>query len=477
MPPKPKPNDKEVQVNNPATDVANFPLITQSETSLAHFNDFILYGFNDSNDELTRNSFSGFAFSKDLGKTWTDGGSIPTNPGGVNNGDPIIAVDKKGVFYYGQIGQEVVGGTQQDVISVSTGVINSNKTITMNPPRVVGRGQNPQNGNFSQDKEWITVGPDRNRPGQEALYVVWTDFTSTGGNARIRFSKYTTGVQLNPLITDRDIIIPPNANTFVRGANVVVDKQGNIYVLYEQILNDFNLLGQPNRTIRIIKSTDGGNTFPQNTDVAVSPPFAAAANQVVLCDQQRAVIFVDAQRDIRNIEFPQASIGPDGTIYVVWNAGTVINGQTFINVFLAFSRNQGATWSPPLNVTQEHFSFAFFPSVAANAKGAHIQYNRFNDPAGIGGVGNGTFGIFKKTFSVTGGLSPESVVSNPSSPVAITRPPQDPGVAICYMADYNQVVTGPRDSLLHAWSDNRNRLNGLNNPDVFFRKTDSKKKP
>ncbi|WP_242476047.1 hypothetical protein [Bacillus cereus group sp. N12] len=126
-----------------------------------------------------------------------------------------------------------------------------------------------------------------------------------------------------------------------------------------------------------------------------------------------------------------------------------------------------------MNITQG-LPFAFFPSVAANAKGAHIRYNRFNDPAGVGGIGNGTFGIFKKTFSVTGGLNPESVISNPSSPVTITRPPQDPGVGPCYMADYNQVITGPRQSLLHAWSDNRNTLNGLNNPNVFFRKTESK---
>ncbi|WP_245592209.1 exo-alpha-sialidase [Ectobacillus panaciterrae] len=455
------------QVNSKALDDANFPRITQSETSLAHFKDFILYGFNDSNNP---NSFSGFAFSADLGEHWTDGGSLPLNPGGVNSGDPVIAVDKNGVFYYGQIGKEVVNGNRQDVISVSTGVVNAKK-ITMNPPQVVGRGQNPVDGTFTQDKEWITVGPDVNRPGNEALYVVWTDFTSTGGNAKIRFSKYTTGVTLNGLITDKDIISPPNANTFVRGANVVVDKHGIIYVFYEQVLNDFNLLGQPNRTIRMIKSTDGGNTFPLNTDVAVSLPFAAAANNVVQCDVQRAVIFVDQQRDIRNLEFPQASIGPDGTIYVVWNAGTVINGQTFINVFLAFSKNQGATWSPPLNVTQDHSSFAFFPSVAANAKGAHIQYNRFNDPAGVGGVGNGTFGIFRKTFSVTKGLSLESVISNPSSPVAITRPPQDPGVNICYMGDYNQIVTGPDDTLLHSWGDNRNVLRGQINPDVFFELT------
>ncbi|MDR4162650.1 exo-alpha-sialidase, partial [Bacillus paranthracis] len=136
----------ERQVNNPANDVTNFPRITQSETSIAHFKDFILYGFNDSNagtGGLGTFSFSGFAFSNDLGNTWTDGGSLPVNPGGLNSGDPVIAVDRNGVFYYGQIGIETIGSVTQGVISVSTGTITPNETITMNAPQVVGRGQNP----------------------------------------------------------------------------------------------------------------------------------------------------------------------------------------------------------------------------------------------------------------------------------------------------------------------------------------------
>ena len=78
------------------------------------------------------------------------------------------------------------------------------------------------------------------------------------------------------------------------------------------------------------------------------------------------------------------------------------------------------------------FIFCIFPSVAANSKGAHIQYNRFNDPKGDGEIGDGTFGVFMKSFSVSKGLSQESVVSNPSSPVPITAPSPD-AVRNCYM--------------------------------------------
>lgn len=461
----PKPKNKDVQVNNPASDVANFPNITQSETSLARFKDFILYGFNDINGS---NSVSGFAFSKDLGKHWKQSGTIPVNPGGINRGDPSLAVDRNGVFYYGQIGTEnIPGGIREDVISVSTGTINPNGTITMRPPQVVGRGQNPpviDNPNdFLQDKEWITVGPDATNPGNEALYTVWVDFSQPGGGTKIRFSKHRTGLNLVPLIQSQTIISGTNE---VFGPFVIVDKKGNIYVFYESRLpGSFTTVTGPTRQIRMAKSTNGGNTFPIDVQVSAGL-FEAAANAVATCDVNRPVIRVTAQQ-IRMFEIPQAAIGDDGTIYVVWNAGRTVGGVKRIDIFLAFSRNDGQTWQQ-VNLTENETSFAFFPSVAVNKNGAHVQYNRFNDPAGVGGVGNGTFAVFMTTFSRLKDISKERMISTKFSPVVDLN---------CYMAEYNQVITGPGHSLLHAWGDNRNILNGQNNPDVFFKKTESKKKP
>lgn len=449
-------------VNNTDFDVQNFPRITQSETSIGRFGDFILYGFNDSNDE-NLNRFSGFAFSNNLGLTWTDGGSLPVNQGGSNDGDPVIAVDRNGVFYYGQIGQEVVNGVQQAVISVSTGTITPQGTITMNPPQVVGRGQN-LNPNTIQDKEWITVGPDAARPGEEALYITWTDFSVNPQT--IRFSKYTTGVNLTPLITDQ-VIVPGGG---VQGSFPVVDAAGNIYVFYLEN-NGFNVLGQPNRTIRMVRSTNGGVTFP--TNVAVSAPFAAAATDTVACE--RPSIGLDNTRRIRMNEFPHAAIGPDGTLYVVWSQGSVVNGTTIIDVMLAYSTNQGNTWTT-VNMTSDRNTFAFFPSVAVNQNGAHVQYNRFNDQGGtLQGIGDGTFAIFVRSFSIAGGIREEKRVSTEFSPIPVTNPNPGNDVARCYMGDYNQIITGPGNCLLHSWGDNRNEITVNNvtriNPDVFFSRT------
>jgi hypothetical protein len=455
-------NEIERQVNNPADDVAN-PGMTQSETSLARFHDFILYGFN--NLEGTGNT-SGFAFSSDLGNTWTDGGTIPARAGEFNGGDPVIAVDRNGVFYYAQISTEMIAGRQEGVISVSTGTINPDRTITMGLPQRVGRGKNPAASDFGdQDKPWITVGPDADQPGNEALYVVWTDFNAPNS---IRFSKFTTGATLTPLIPSQDIVVGNN-NIIITGAFVVVDKQGTIYVFYEQRPNP-DAVGTPNRNIFMTRSTDGGNTF--SNSVPITTAFAAAGNSLTNCSgNNRPTIRVDAARQIRIREFPHAAIGPDGTIYVVWNAGRVVGASIFVDVFLAYSTNEGTSWNQ-VNVTN-NLAYSFFPSVAANCLGAHVQYNRFNDPSGVGGVGNQTFGIFMKSFSPYTGLSEEQMVSTQFSPVPITIP--NPDALDCYMSDYNQIIPGPGSCVLHSWGDNRNMLRGRNNPDVFFGLSSPKK--
>ena len=474
----------ERQVNSQADDAANFPRITQSETSLARFNNLILYGYNDSNDNIGgagNASFSGFAYSTNLGNTWIDGGSLPVNPGGSNGGDPSIAVDRNGIFYYGQIGSELIGGTSESVISVSTARINADGTITMNAPQVVGRGQNlgdnNPNSNFEQDKEWITVGPDANtpvnQPLNEALYTVWTDFNLPNPGTRIRFSKFSTGLTLNPIIQSTTIVSGANE---VFGAFPVVDSRGTIYVFYESRLpGTFTQIGTPNRSIRMVKSTNGGTSFPINVQVS-NGLFQAAATNVETCGagNDRPVISVAPQRFIRMFEIPQAAIGLDGTIYVVWNAGTVVGARTYIDVYLAYSQDEGNSWNQ-VRITN-NLSHSFFPSVTVNCNGAQIQYNRFNDPNGVGGVGDGTFGIFLKTFSPYTGLSEERMVSTEFSPVPVTNPSPGGDVARCYMAEYNQVIAGPGSCLLHSWGDNRNTLNARINPDVFFRLTASRKK-
>ncbi|MDA1761579.1 hypothetical protein PDK32_14965 [Bacillus cereus] len=429
--------------------------IAASETSLARSGNSILYGYND----LTTNNFSGFSFSSDGGTTWSICGDLPTNPNGFNDGDPVIAVDRNGIFYYGQIGRELIPQPPpnppalESVVSVSTGTVDGNGCLTMNLPQVVGRGTKAVPDRGTQDKEWITVGSDLSNPGNEALYITWTDFSTDPKPSNIKFSKYTTGVNLNPIIQNKTIVSGANS---VSGSFVLVDNAGKIYVFYEDIGG--NDLNKKNRIIRMVRSVNGGTSFEPAVDV--SNLFEAAGDRITTCakgETPRPTIQVGTQT-MRMNEFPHATIGPDGTIYAVWNEGRVVGGTTFIDIILGYSQDEGVTWNR-VNITNS-LPYKFFPTVAANQNGAHIQYNRFNDPNGVGGVGDETFAIFMKTFSLNTGLSEERQISNQSSPVTVFQ---------CYMGDYNQIIRGPGNSLLHSWGDNH--ING--NPVVFFLQSDT----
>lgn len=451
----------ERQVNDPAQDTPVFPHITQSETSIATFGQFILFGFNDSNRIAPPDrSLDGVAFSSDSGVTWCDCGSLPRGNFQGLFGDPVIAVDSQGIFYYASLANSPTG---ESVISVSIGQVDPmTRVLTMGNPITVGTGQFA---NGFQDKEWIAVGPDKSRAGNQALYVTWTDFKPAPLNtATIRFSKFTTGANPVQLIASKDIVLSSVQNfNPVQGSFPVVDSNGDIFVFYSAF--DPAIPFPNERSVRMVKSVDGGANF---TDpIIVASPVTAASNNITACN--RPAIHVDTGRDIRTNEFPHAAVAPDGTLYAVWNDGKNL-ATTGIDIFLAFSTNGGLNWNVrQITNTTTH---EFFPSVIVHCGNAQIQYSRFNDPQGVGGVGNGTFALFKKSFSIANGLSPETMVSTVFSPVPLTNPNFDNFINNCYMGDYNQIIAGPGNALYHAWGDNRFILEGENNPDVFFIQTE-----
>lgn len=71
---------------------------------------------------------------------------------------------------------------------------------------------------------------------------------------------------LTPIIPSTTIVSGTNE---AFGAFPVVDSRGNIYVFYESRLpGSFRQLGTPNRSIRMVKSTNGGTSFPINVQVS-----------------------------------------------------------------------------------------------------------------------------------------------------------------------------------------------------------------
>src|SRR5262249_22281206 len=65
--------------------------VSQSEPTLVAFGNTVVVGFSDSGSNAGgTNKFTGFARSTNGGATFTDGGTLPTNPNG-DAGDPVLA--------------------------------------------------------------------------------------------------------------------------------------------------------------------------------------------------------------------------------------------------------------------------------------------------------------------------------------------------------------------------------------------------
>lgn len=166
-----------VLVNNTAFDVLTSPVnFTQSETSVAVSGKNVVVGFNDS---VGPTSFSGFSQSTDGGYTFTEGTSMF---GAGRSGDPALAVDSAGVFYYADLDSGTVAGVAQSGVSVT---VSTDSGATFTNGSFFGAG----NACDFLDKEQISVLRSSSAVNGPQTVVTYTRFVNgqpgCGGVPRI----------------------------------------------------------------------------------------------------------------------------------------------------------------------------------------------------------------------------------------------------------------------------------------------------
>jgi hypothetical protein len=420
-------------VNNPNVDATAQD--TQSETALVLGSGMnVVSGFNDSGSFIGAgaNKFTGFSRSTNMGATWIDGGTLPTNVNG-DAGDPVLARDKVSGRIYFSCLQFSGAGVR---------VFHSDDdAVTWSAP-VQGA---PGKTGF-QDKEWIAV-DNAAGSGQGNAYLVERDFGP--GNGIYLFRSIDQGATFAP---SGGLLIASGAAGNVQGAFVTVGPDHAVYVFwYDQ--------GFAPRRIRMRKSTDLGLTFA--APVTVTTLNATVTNGGL-----------SLNGGFRTNSFPQAVVNPASAnnIYAVYNDASAAIGGDRGNVFLRQSTDGGATWGAAIQINTDGTGRdQWSPAIGVKPDGSGIGvawYDRRRDPAnslieswGAIATVSGNTVAFGPNFRISGQF-----------PVVIG---QDPVVNPVYMGDYDAMVAD-NSFFYTTWGDNSlpnpNFPAHAHQPDVRFAK-------
>src|SRR5262245_60268 len=405
---------------------------TQSENTLTAFGNTVVIGFNDSGSNAGgSNKFTGFARSTDGGATFTDGGTLPTNPNG-DAGDPVMARN------------EATGRIYQSTLQFSNSGIDVFRSDDNGATWAAPVQGAPGKTGF-QDKEWITV-DNFAGAGASNVYLVARDFGA--GNGIYFFRSTDNGATFGP---SGGTLITPGS----QGAFVVVGPDHSVYVFW-----------YAGTTIQMRKSIDQGLTF--GAPVIVASGLVGGVNGDLALTGIRQGTVTPA--GFRSSEFPHAAVNPvNGNIYVTFANNPA--GVDKADVFVAQSTDGGVTWGAPVRVNDDATTTdQWQPTLAVTPDGANLgvfYYSRQEDP-----VNNNLFKFYGRTASISGptlAFAPSFAISDVASLPEFGR---DTLINPTYMGDYDFAVGTP--GAFHVvWADNRNDLPGgapRKDPNVFYKK-------
>lgn len=350
-----------------------FGLLGRSETAVATDPNgkFIVEGWNDADGFIdSTQTLSGFGFSVDGGRTFTDGGSIPF---GTFGGQPVVALGDPwlalldagdGSFLYASLGLRPDLNTEVG-LTVHRGRFRNN-ALTWNAPTIIPA---PAANDFL-DKEALAVDPSSNNG--KAVYVSTTNFLGVGGSQIELYRSFDGGVTF----TGPTVVKTPDS-AGQQGSQVAVGPKGEVFVVWER--GRFT----PTPQILFRASTDRGATFgpfrtvANITGLTLFPP--VGYNRSRYNDFPRMAVDVSSSHKGRiYIVYHDAGSNPnvhtDGVFFRPSDGATIPTGGVRDgDVFLKFSDDLGATWSAPTLVSSPSPGdglVQFWPVVSVEPSGA-----------------------------------------------------------------------------------------------------------
>jgi hypothetical protein len=268
-------------------------------------------------------SSTGYATSKDGGKSWTSGIlpslTVNSSPAGMYNrtSDPTVAYDAvhaKWLIVSLALKEPCTGDCQTAVV-VST----SSDGLTWGAPVTIA----PLVGSLAYDKEWVVCDNGATSPRRGACYTSYSDFTN---GRRIVTSHSTDGG-----LSWSGAVGSPDATASGLGAQPVVQPDGTLVVVF--------LAGDTENGIGAIRSTDGGVTFGSMVTI---PGVARFPNQF-------APLPILPHSPLRGRSLPTVETDGNGVLFAAWDDCRFSTGCAANDIVLATS-SDGLAWSTPARI-------------------------------------------------------------------------------------------------------------------------------
>jgi hypothetical protein len=339
---------------------------TQNEPSVAvdpTAPDVMVAGSNDYCAEIENGSgnvWAGYYRSEDGGATWSnslvpgypDDGTVeglasPAHGSCAAAGDPTQSFDGAGRLYYGFICFNRVKPTNG---SIYVARYDGHGSIYVRTVRVA-RGT-PSVWGLFQDKINIAVDQSTGTDTAGNVYVAWARYSGQAANNVVYFSRSTDGGQSfsSPIrITE--------GQAEEQFADIGIGPQGAVYVTYREIAHQKST---ENR-IRIVRSTDGGQSFSLPRTVAAIEPFDSTDYGPDTCGDGPFA----CDNGLTYARFSSLSaVAVDGNgVHVVWSAR---NDARQAKIF-ARNSPDGLSWTGdivPLDTVPT--GHQFFPDIASS---------------------------------------------------------------------------------------------------------------
>jgi hypothetical protein len=355
---------------------------TQNEPSVAvdpRNPSIMVAGSNDYCAEIQNGSgnvWAGYYRSTNGGATWSNslvpgypadessaGSASPTQGSCAAAGDPTQSFDGAGRLYYGFIcfnranptnGSIYVSRYDNDGASYVRTV-----RVDRGTPSVFGLFQDKINVAVDQSVGTATAGN---------LYVAWARYSGQAANNVILFSRSTDGGQT---------FSRPQRLTQGRGeeqfADIAVGPQGAVYVTYREIAHQ----GPTQNRIRIVRSTDGGQSFSSPTTVASIDPFDSTDYGPDTCGD--GPFACPSGLTYARFSSLSAVAADDDGVHVVWSAR---DGDGQAKVFVRNSPNGLAWTAPAATLDAVGVGHQFFPDIASSGGALSVVFqDSRSDPA------------------------------------------------------------------------------------------------